>query len=156
MYWMKPGTKRDLRRRWNLPDRVFFGHGACHILAGVFLEMAPLSGFHAEWVVPAQGFSGNHIYVTNGMIAFDFHGYSARNRLIDHHRRGWSQRYPGWRAEVCRVAFDLLNTKELNARKMRGPDQYLLDPVPRARRFVSQVDHAKAARKAEASAASHA
>lgn len=26
-------------------------------------------------------------------------------------------------------------------RKMLGPDQYLHDPVPRARRFIQRVDH---------------
>jgi hypothetical protein len=45
MYILKPGIKRDPERRWALPDRIFFGHGACHILAGVYLENPPLRGF---------------------------------------------------------------------------------------------------------------
>jgi hypothetical protein len=55
MYVLKPGIKADLPRQWALPDRVFFGPGACHILAGVFLDRPPLSGLHAERVIPAEG-----------------------------------------------------------------------------------------------------
>jgi len=87
MYVLKHGIKRNPERRWALPDRIFFGYGACHILAGVFLKHRPLKGFHAERIIPAESFAGNHIYVTNGVIAFDYHSYSGRDRLLDHHRR---------------------------------------------------------------------
>ncbi len=33
MYLLRPGIKENPVRRWNLPDRVFFAAGACHILA---------------------------------------------------------------------------------------------------------------------------
>lgn len=80
MYVLKHGIKRNPEKRWALPDRIFFGHGACAILAGTFLEHPPLEGFYGERIIPAENFSGNHIYVTNGMIAFDYHGYCARER----------------------------------------------------------------------------
>ena len=149
MYWLKPGIKKDPVRRWNLPDRIFFGHGACHILAGVFLEMRPLPGFHAERIVPKEGFAGNHIFVTDGSIAFDFHGYSRREKLVTHHWRGWSGRHPGWNGELLDVDFDLLDTTGLNARMMLGPDQYLFDAEERARRFISRIDHLNAFRRVE-------
>lgn len=66
MYWLKAGIKKGPQRRWNLPDRLFFGYGACHILAGAFLEIDPFPGFHAEWIVPNEGFADSHIFVTNG------------------------------------------------------------------------------------------
>ena len=154
MYRLKTGIKKDPEKRWSLPDRVFFGYGACHILAGVFLEIAPLPGFYGERIVPGEGFWGNHVYVTNGSIVFDHHGYSARNRLVAHHWRGWSGRYQGWHAQIRRVDFSLLDTAALNARRMRGPDQYFGDPVERAKRFIFRVDHVKAARKAERIASS--
>ncbi|SPJ30776.1 hypothetical protein [Falsiruegeria mediterranea] len=59
-----------------------FGNGACHILAGVYLQAPPLPGFHAERIIPGDGFAGNHIYVTDGTVAFDYHGYTLRNRLL--------------------------------------------------------------------------
>jgi len=45
MYLLKPGVKGNPVRRWNLPDRVFFACGACHILAHAFLERFASTGF---------------------------------------------------------------------------------------------------------------
>lgn len=150
MYKMKPGVKRDPARRWALPDRVFFGNGACHILAGVFLEQPPVSGFYAERIIPGEGFAGNHIYVTNGSIAFDHHGYSARLRLLNHHTSGWSRRYlEGWNCILERVEFDLLDTNDLNFRKMLGPYQYGGDAISRARRFIERTNHVVGMAKAK-------
>ena len=149
MYTLKSGIKKDPERRWALADRIFFGHGACHILAGVFLQRQPLPGFHAERIVPADGLAGNHIYVTDGTMAFDYHGYSSRLRLLRHHATGWSRRYNDrWTCKVERVSFDLLSTGELNSRKMLGPDQYWGDPIPRARAFIDRINHRQAAAKA--------
>ena len=141
MYFLKPGIKEDPERRWNLPDRIFFGHGACHILAGVYLRRFPASGFEAVWVVPSDGFRGTHLFVSDGTMAFDFHGYSRHSNLIEHHFRGWSQKYPGWSASLEPVEFPLLSTAELNRRKMKGPDQYLRDPIARAEQFLDRFDH---------------
>ncbi|TPM29304.1 hypothetical protein [Mesorhizobium sp. B2-3-4] len=148
MYILKHGVKRNPERRWALPDRIFFGHGACAILAGAYLEHPPLEGFYAERILPAEDFSGNHIYVTDGVVAFDYHGYSGRDRLLEHHRKGWASRHPGWQCAIARVEFDLLDTAQLNQRKMLGPDQYLHDPVARACRFLQRVDHREAAARA--------
>lgn len=149
MYVLKPGVKAGPQRHWALPDRIFFGHGACHILAGVFLETSPLSGFHAERIIPGDGFAGNHIYVTDGLIAFDFHGYSSRLRLLHHHTSGWAARYKaGWHCTSEKVDFSLLSTTDLNQRKMLGPDQYGGDVISRARAFIDRVDHQRAATKA--------
>ncbi|CCV05170.1 hypothetical protein MESS2_1500015 [Mesorhizobium metallidurans STM 2683] len=98
MYILKHGIKKNPQKRWALPDRIFFGHGACHILAGTFLELGPLEGFYAERIIPDEDFSGNHIYVTNGTVAFDYHGYSDRRRLLEHHRKGWTSKNDGWAA----------------------------------------------------------
>jgi hypothetical protein len=145
MYILAAGIKSDPVRRWALPDRVFFGHGACAILAGVYLRDQPLPGFVAERIVPAGGLAGNHIYVTDGTVAFDYHGYSLRARLLLHHTNGWAQRYPGvWNCRVERADFDLLDGKALNQIQMLGPTQYLHDPIPRAEAFLHRIDHRQA------------
>lgn len=141
MYWPKPGIKKHPEKRWNRTDRVFFGFGACHILAGVYLEDAPLDGFYGEWIVPVEGYSGHHMYVTNGAIAFDYHGYSRRENLLTHYRNGWSERYAGWSANIKRIDFPLLETVELNKRNHLGPDQFFGDPVTRARQFLLLFQH---------------
>lgn len=142
MYRLKPGVKQDPVRRWALPDRIFFGLGACHILAGVWLKEIALPGFRAEQIIPAEGHAGSHIFVTDRQVAFDFHGYCSREKLLAHHERSWSMQSPGWSCSIATVDFDLLDTAALNARKMRGPDQYLYDVIPRARRFLQRYDHA--------------
>lgn len=152
MYVLGKGIKKDPVRRWALPDRIFFGHGACHILAGTYLDAPPLPGFHAERIIPAEGFAVAHVYVTDGVAAFDYHGYSLRRRLLDHHRKAWAAHSPGWECMLERVAFNLLDTAELNRRKMLGPDQYLYDPVARARRFIGCRDHAAASARARSAA----
>jgi hypothetical protein len=66
MYRIEGRKKRDPRLRWNLPDRVFFACGACHILAHAFLERHEPPGAKAVWLKPDPGFTGNHIVVAGG------------------------------------------------------------------------------------------
>lgn len=148
VYRNPPGIKRDPVRRWHQPDRIFFGHGACHILAGVYLDTAPINGFRAERIVPSGDVPGNHVFVTDGTVAFDHRGYSLRDALLSHHWKIWDIQHPGWQGEVLTVDFPLLDTEALNRRKMLGPDQYLHDPIPRAARFLSRIDHRIAYAKA--------
>ena len=84
MFIPEQGTKQDPVRRWSLSDLAFFGHGACHILAYEFLERFPRSGFNAVWIKPAEGYRVNHVFVTNGVIAFDYRGYLSESRLISY------------------------------------------------------------------------
>ncbi|WP_411969247.1 hypothetical protein [Mesorhizobium sp. B283B1A] len=86
--------------------------------------------------------------MTNGIVAFDYHGYSSRERLLVHHSKGWASQSAGWHCTIEKVDFDLLDTAELNRRKILGPDQYLHDPIPRAHRFLQRRDHAEAAARA--------
>ncbi|WP_202981917.1 hypothetical protein [Roseobacter cerasinus] len=139
MFRPRHNLKNDPEKRWRQSDRVFFGFGACHILAGVFLETPPLDGFYAEWIVPSEDFGGTHIYVTNGVLAFDFRGYSLRQNLLQRHFRHHQDLYPGWSAVVEEIDFPLLDTTEVNKRKHLGPDQYFDDPRPRARAFIAAI-----------------
>ena len=149
MYVLDPSKKNDPVIRWKLPDRIFFGHGACHILAGVYLQEFTGSAFRAFWIKPATH-PGAHLFVSDGQIAFDYHGYSLQTRLEAHHQKVWTSQYSDWSARVVPVDFDLLEQTALNARNMRGPGQFLGDPLARARAFIQQVDHAAARRKVAA------
>ena len=150
MYVLKAGIKQNQVRRWHLPDRIFFGHGACHILAGVFLQRYPEWHFEAQWLKPKGNQPGNHVFVTDGRIAFDYHGYSLMARLLNHHNKVWQHQYDGWSAETTPVDFSLLDTAELNARGMRGPDQYHGDVIIRAHRYLDRIDHNRHRSKVEA------
>lgn len=147
MYILAPWKKADPVIRWNLPDRIFFGHGACHILAGVFLKDGINSTFQAYWIRPYDR-PGAHVFVSDGQIAFDYHGYTVLDRLERHHRKVWKRQYSDWSATIEPVDYNLLSSADLNRRNMRGPDQYFGDPVQRARAFIHRVDHKMAAERA--------
>jgi len=99
-------------------------------------------------IIPTVNLAGNHIYVTDGDVAFDYHGYSAQDRLLAHHRLGWTARFPGWDCVIEAVDFPLLETSALNQRKMLGPDQYLHNPIPRAQSFIRRFNHTRCWNKA--------
>ena len=139
MFRPNRNLKNYPEKRWLQRDRGFFGFGACHILAGVFLEDPPLDGFYGEWIVPSEGFTGTHIYVTNGALAFDFHGYSFRKNLLKKYWRGHQKRCPDWTALIQKTDFLLLDTTELNKRDHLGPDQFFEDPRPRAKQFIART-----------------
>ncbi len=141
MFRLKKGIKRNPQKRWELPDRVFFGFGACHILAGTYLEYLARPEFYAVWIKPDSDYYGNHIFVTDGEIAFDYHGYCQYDRLVKHHKKIWVQEHSSWSSTIVIVDFDLLNTASLNLRKMRGPDQYFYNPISRAKSFIDKYDH---------------
>jgi hypothetical protein len=106
---LTPGyRKSDMRMRWDLPDRVFFACGACHILAYAFLERWGRPGMQALWIKPITGHTGNHIFIDGGSWAFDYHGYAAKPRFIEHTWNGARRRWPGWDAEVVPLAPDVL------------------------------------------------
>ncbi|MEL6682706.1 MAG: hypothetical protein AAFQ09_08670 [Pseudomonadota bacterium] len=139
MFRPRHNVKGDPEKRWQQRDRVFFGFGACHILAGVFLEDPPREGFYGEWIVPSDGFCGTHIYVTDGQLAFDFHGYSLRANLLAKYWRGHQRLFPVWSADIHKTDFPLLDTKALNKRNHLGPEQFFDDPRPRAKKFIAQA-----------------
>jgi len=141
VYVLKPGIKQDPVRRWALPYRIFFGYGACHILAGVFLERYAELNWYALRITPEKGLSGSHVFVTDGRVAFDYHGYSGLKRLLRHHEDSWTRYFGEWQAEIARVDFSLLDTTQLNARNMRGPDQYYGNTIERTNNFLDRFDH---------------
>jgi hypothetical protein len=143
MYLLRPGIKEDPVRRWNLADRVFFACGACHILAHAFLERFPSIGFGPIWVRPRSRFTGNHVFVTNGALAFDYHGYVPYVRLVRHYTKRARRLFPGWEADLVPVTISLVNREDAKTIGMdiREPRQFLHDAMPRAHRYLEKFDH---------------
>jgi hypothetical protein len=139
---LAPGIKGNAERQWALSDRVFFASGACHILAYAFLDTYPAANFLPLWIKPARGFTGNHIVVVRGDIAFDYHGYSSWQRLLEHTRAKANRWWPGWSAELVRLPKEALiseaKSREIDGLWLREPGQYLHDAMPRARRFLAR------------------
>ncbi|MGJ4951576.1 hypothetical protein [Bradyrhizobium sp. HKCCYLS20291] len=142
MYVVAEGVKQDPVRRWALPERVFFACGACHILAFAFLDAYPDAGFAPVWIKPASGFTGNHIVVVRGEVAFDYHGYSHWRRLRGHIEAKANRWWPGWSAQLVELPKDVLisesKSRSYDGLWLREPQQFLHDALPRARRFLGR------------------
>src|ERR1700694_4109176 len=100
MFFPKIDVKNDPMRRWHRPDRHFFANGACQVLAFAFLARYPELEFHARWIKPAAGFTGNHIYVTDGINTFDYHGITTEQRLLAFGFERARRLFPGWDAAL--------------------------------------------------------
>jgi hypothetical protein len=104
------------------------------------LERYPNLGFRARWIRPADGYIGNHIFVTNGDLAFDYHGLTTENRLVSLSFRRAQRFFPGWSATLVDLPTDAL-VSETKSRAFEGlwlrePTQFLHDALPRARVFL--------------------
>jgi hypothetical protein len=142
MYFRKIDIKSDPFRRWHRPDRHFFANGACQVLAFAFLERYPDLGFHARWIKPAPGFTGNHIYVTNGISAFDYHGLVTEQRLLAFGFGRARRFFPGWDATLVDLPTDVLvserRSRQIDGLWLREPTQFLHDALPRAHHFLNR------------------
>lgn len=77
--------KRDIEKRWALPDRVFFACGACQVLAHAFMVKFASMGTQALWIKPNEGHRGNHIIIVFEGTVFDYHGYTEKQRYFTHY-----------------------------------------------------------------------
>jgi hypothetical protein len=140
MFFPKNDVKDDPVRRWHRPDRQFFANGACQVLAYAFLEKYPCLGFRARWIKPAAGYSGNHIFVTDGRNAFDYHGLTTEQRLLSLIFRRARRLFPGWDATLIDLPADILiserRSRQIEGLWLREPGQFLHDALPRARAFL--------------------
>ncbi|CAM3423022.1 hypothetical protein THPR109532_08250 [Thalassospira profundimaris] len=134
--------KSDPVMRWNLPDRVFFACGACHILAHAFLMRYGTDDMTPLWLHPHKGFTGNHIVIAWDDWIFDYHGYSHRQKFIDHCFRRARQRWANWDAEIKSIPRDVLisekKSRQIDELWLREPKQFLHDALPRAERFLDR------------------
>ncbi len=140
-----PGTKQDQVARWHLPDRVFFAAGACHILAYAFLDRFPEAGGKAFWIKPLDGSPTNHIIVGLGDCAFDYHGYTKKQVLLDHFARRARLFSPTWEGALIDIPKDVLvstaKSRTYPGLWLREPEQFLHDALPRARTYLDRFRH---------------
>ena len=144
MYRLDGAIKRDPAKRWNLPDKVFFACGACHILAHAFISRYPDQNFKPVWIKPVPGHTGNHIVAVAGNLAFDYHGYSDWTRLQSHMTEKARRWWPGWDYELIDLPLEVLVSESLSKTYeglwLREPKQFLHDAMPRANDYL---DHFK-------------
>ena len=143
MFFPKTYVKNDPVRRWHRPDRQFFANGACQVLAYAFLQRYPDLGFHARWIKPLAGYSGNHIFVTDGLNAFDYHGLTTEQRLLSLGFRRARRFFPGWEATLVDLPAEILVSEQLSRQIeglwLREPKQFLHDAMPARASLSRQV-----------------
>lgn len=142
MIFRSDKDKADLMRSWHRPDRSFFASGACHILAHIFLQQYPDSGYHAINIRPHPNFRGGHIIVSDGNTVFDYHGYSDHDRFMAHYFAKIRRYFPGWQADLIPIHESLVDSSFCAQLLLRTPPQYLHDPMPRARAFLARFKEA--------------
>jgi hypothetical protein len=139
MIFRDPQLKSDPLRNWNRSDRAFFAAGACHILAHCFLERFPDAGFSPILLLPRDGFRGSHVFVSDGITAFDYHGFSDENRLVASMVGKLRRRFPGWQGEMFSISNSLTGREFCERYSHRMLHQYLHDPLPRAEAFLARL-----------------
>lgn len=136
--------KSDLKGSFNRPDRPFFAAGACHILAQAFLDVVATDDWVASLIAPREGFRGTHVYVSNGIYTFDYHGFTASDRYQEHCFTKMNRLFPGWMADVLELHVSPVSEEFCSQYNLRMPEQFYADPRPRAiafvRRFVEMQD----------------
>ena len=147
MFFPKLDVKDDPFRRWHRPDRQFFANGACQVLAYAFLQRYPDLGFRARWIKPVAGFFGNHIFVTDGLNAFDYHGLTTEQRLLSLGLRRAHRFFPGWEATLVDLPAEILVSEQLSRQIeglwLREPKQFLHNAMPRAHAFIDRFGDIK-------------
>jgi hypothetical protein len=134
--------KRDPVRSWYRSDRSFFAAGACHILAGAFLETYPNTGFNPQLISPHPGLPGSHVFVSNGEIVFDYHGISKHHDFLSHYFTKIRRFFPRWQGEIIRLKESPISESFCRTYNHRLPSQYLHNPLPRAFSFLAHFPSA--------------
>ena len=145
MYQLRTkNTKKDPVARWNLPDRVFFACGACHILAYAFSQKYPDSGFQPNWIKPVDGFTGNHIVMVRDNIVFDYHGFSIWPGYFDRYKLRARREFKKWNATLHNLPTEVLvseaRSREYDGLWLREPKQFLHDAFPRAQKYLERFE----------------
>ena len=121
---------------WNRTDQAFFAAGACHFLAFRVVERFPDAGLSIVHITPAEGHVGSHVYVTDGLWAFDFNGWSPAGELWVVNADACTADNSAWTGEQVTVTDDLATFCAANNHRLAA--DFAGDVVARADRFIDQ------------------
>lgn len=133
--------KCDMFKSWVRDDQAFFASGACHILAELFVQLHQHEGFKMIHIKPLKGFSGNHVYASDGQWAFDHNGWTEESVLLEVTETAFKDKYPEWgyeRIVIEPTASSLEDFCKKNNHRL--PWQYAQLPWERAYRFINQFE----------------
>lgn len=138
-----PEEKRDIFVSWSRSDQAFFASGACHILANLFVQLHQHEGYKMIHIKPAQGFTGNHVYASNGEWAFDHNGWTKEKELLSTTSKAFREKYPNWTYERTVIENSLTSLEDFcKANNHRLPWQYAYLPWERAYKYIARFSKA--------------
>jgi hypothetical protein len=131
--------KTDPFKSWARSDQAFFAAGACHILADLFVQLHQKDGFKMVFIKPADGFSGNHVYASDGEWAFDHNGWTRENELIVAVEAAYKERFSGWNYEKLVIEQSITSLEEFcKTFNHRLPWQFAYLPWERAYNYIAK------------------
>lgn len=130
--------KRDMFKSWARSDQAFFAAGACHILAEVFVQLHQHENFKMIHIKPNQGFTGNHVYASDGEWAFDHNGWTKEKLLLETTERAYKEKYPGWGYTRISIEPTMTSLEDFCKNNYhRLPWQYAYLPWERAYKYIA-------------------
>ena len=131
--------KANQRLSWGREDKAFFASGACHILAFAFKSLHPTRNLEIVKLTPkAPHTNGTHVFVRDGMYAFDFNGWTKEKDLLEISSRSYQFVYPEWQHELSVVDVNLETFCKNN--NHRQPACFLEPPWERAYKYIANFD----------------
>lgn len=128
--------RQDQYLAWARADEAFFAAGACHILAFRFLCHHAGDRHHAVLLHPTGDLPGSHVYVSDGVWAFDFNGWTLESLLLATSTAECNRRWPAWGFEPIEVREDLDAFCERWSH--RPPADFPFDVTKRADRYLER------------------
>ncbi|GAA4572767.1 hypothetical protein GCM10023176_36390 [Micromonospora coerulea] len=123
--------RSDQRVAWERTDQAFFASGACHILAWVCRDSYPDRPIEIAGVRLAGDWQVFHAYAVWDGWAFDHSGWNPEPELLTANTAFEGR--PLGRVKIVDSLAEFCETYH-----SRMPNQYLEDPLPRARDYVSR------------------
>ncbi len=137
-YPRTPEERRDIFLAWKREDKAFFASGACHILAHQFLSLHPDEGYELIFIQPVDGFTGTHMYASNGTWAFDFDGWTLEKELLEVYEAVYKKAYPGWEYDRIVIKEGLPAYIAAGKHQLRPPEYFAELPWKRAYEYIKQ------------------
>ncbi|MBV1852611.1 hypothetical protein KUA19_20980 [Catellatospora sp. NEAU-YM18] len=125
MFRRTDAERTDQQLAWQRSDQAFFAAGACHILAWAFLEAYPDGGFQIHALRKQGEPHPHHVYVTDGLWAFDHCGWTL-----------WSELRQWYQSEDLVIRTDLTTFCAENYHRL--PEQFSHLPWQRAHDYLDR------------------
>ena len=134
-----PDERRDMFKSWARSDQAFFASGACHTLAEVFVQLPAHEGYKMIYIKPAEGFTGNHVYASDGKWAFDHNGWTKEKELLAVTNAAYREKSPGWKYKRVVIEGSASALEDFcKAYNHRLPWQFAHMPWERAYQYIAQ------------------